>query len=81
MVKLFLFDVGLLNPMLGCSYKEIKQQGYGFLSMKKAATLLKTLSNKSSPPWGSTRVTLGMMHEQKSSSLSQMMKVPFSRLK
>jgi hypothetical protein len=39
--KLFLFDVGLLNPMLGCCDKEIKQQGYGFLSMKKAATLLR----------------------------------------
>ena len=26
MVKLFLFDVGLLNHMLGSSYKEIKQQ-------------------------------------------------------
>jgi hypothetical protein len=37
----FLFDVGLLNPMLGCSHKEIKQQSYGFLSMKKAATLLR----------------------------------------
>lgn len=28
MVKLFMFDVGLLNHMLGSSYKEIKQQGY-----------------------------------------------------
>ena len=28
MVKLFLFDVGLLNHMLGSSYKEIKQQNY-----------------------------------------------------
>ncbi len=26
----FLFDVGLLNPMLGCSYKEIKQQNYEY---------------------------------------------------
>ena len=30
MVKLFLFDVGLLNAMLGTSYKEIKQQGYEY---------------------------------------------------
>ncbi|WP_105214567.1 ATP-binding protein [Pseudoalteromonas sp. T1lg22] len=30
MVKLFLFDVGLLNYMLGTSYKEIKQQGYEY---------------------------------------------------
>ncbi len=30
MVKLFLFDVGLLNHMLGSSYKEIKQQGYEY---------------------------------------------------
>ncbi len=30
MVKLFLFDVGLLNHMLGVSYKEIKQQGYQY---------------------------------------------------
>lgn len=28
MVKLFLFDVGLLNHMLGSGYKEIKQQNY-----------------------------------------------------
>lgn len=28
MVKLFMFDVGLLNHMLGSSYKEIKQQSY-----------------------------------------------------
>lgn len=30
MVKLFLFDVGLLNHMLGSSYKEIKQQSYDY---------------------------------------------------
>jgi uncharacterized protein len=30
MVKLFLFDVGLLNRMLNTSYKEIKQQGYDY---------------------------------------------------
>jgi predicted AAA+ superfamily ATPase len=30
MVKLFLFDVGLLNHMLGVSYLEIKQQNYGY---------------------------------------------------
>lgn len=30
MVKLFLFDVGLLNHMLGVSYKEIKRQGYEY---------------------------------------------------
>ncbi len=30
MVKLFLFDTGLLNAMLGTSYKEIKQQGYEY---------------------------------------------------
>ena len=29
-VKLFLFDVGLLNHMLGTGYKEIKQQGYEY---------------------------------------------------
>ncbi|QEY59919.1 ATP-binding protein [Pseudomonas sp. C27(2019)] len=29
-VKLFLFDVGLLNHMLGLGYKEIKQQGYEY---------------------------------------------------
>lgn len=29
-VKLFLFDVGLLNHMLGSSYKEIKQQNYEY---------------------------------------------------
>ena len=29
-VKLFLFDVGLLNHMLGVSYKMIKQQGYEY---------------------------------------------------
>ncbi|MCS3434124.1 ATP-binding protein [Klebsiella sp. BIGb0407] len=29
-VKLFLFDVGLLNHMLGSSYKEIKQQRYEY---------------------------------------------------
>lgn len=29
-VKLFLFDVGLLNHMLGLSYKMIKQQGYEY---------------------------------------------------
>jgi uncharacterized protein len=30
LVKLFLFDVGLLNHMLGSSYKEIKQQNYEY---------------------------------------------------
>ncbi|RCU51028.1 ATP-binding protein [Corallincola holothuriorum] len=30
MVKLFMFDVGLLNHMLGVSYREIKQQGYEY---------------------------------------------------
>lgn len=30
MVKLFLFDVGLLNHMLNTAYKEIKQQGYEY---------------------------------------------------
>ena len=30
MVKLFLFDVGLLNHMLGSSYREIKQQSYEY---------------------------------------------------
>ena len=29
-VKLFLFDVGLLNHMLGTAYKEIKLQGYEY---------------------------------------------------
>lgn len=29
-VKLFLFDVGLLNHMLGTGYREIKQQGYEY---------------------------------------------------
>jgi predicted AAA+ superfamily ATPase len=29
-VKLFLFDVGLLNHMLGSSYREIKQQAYAY---------------------------------------------------
>ncbi|MFC3150590.1 ATP-binding protein [Litoribrevibacter euphylliae] len=29
-VKLFLLDIGLLNHMLGISYKEIKQQGYEY---------------------------------------------------
>lgn len=29
-VKLFLMDVGLLNHMLGVSYREIKQQGYEY---------------------------------------------------
>lgn len=29
-VKLFLFDVGLLNHMLGISYKEIKRQGHEY---------------------------------------------------
>ncbi|MFN7505620.1 MAG: ATP-binding protein, partial [Limnobacter sp.] len=28
--KLFLFDIGLLNNMLGMSYKEIKQQGFEY---------------------------------------------------
>jgi len=30
MIKLFLFDVGLLNAMLGTNFKEIKQQGYAY---------------------------------------------------
>lgn len=30
MVKLYLFDVGLLNHMLNTGYKEIKQQGYEY---------------------------------------------------
>lgn len=30
MIKLFLFDIGLLSHMLGSSYKEIKQQSYEY---------------------------------------------------
>lgn len=56
-VKLFMFDVGLLNHMLGSRYQEIKQQSYEYKAM-----LPKTLSSKSLCLLALHPLILGPMH-------------------
>jgi len=57
-VKLFLFDVGLLNHMLNTGYKEIKQQSYqykGYIAENFVAQELSALGIEPSFSWNDAR--------------------------
>lgn len=57
-VKLFLFDVGLLNHMLGTGYKEIKQQGYeykGYIAENYVQQELAAIGIEPSFSWNDAR--------------------------
>lgn len=61
MVKLFLFDVGLLNHMLGSSYKEIKQQSYeykGYIAENFVQQELTAIGIDPSYSWNSARAEI-----------------------
>ncbi|MDO8272591.1 MAG: AAA family ATPase [Gammaproteobacteria bacterium] len=61
MVKLFLFDVGLLNHMLNTSYKEIKQQGYeykGYIAENFVQQELAALGIEPSFSWNDARAEI-----------------------
>ncbi|MGV8838049.1 ATP-binding protein [Cellvibrio sp.] len=61
MVKLFLFDVGLLNHMLNTGYKEIKQQGYeykGFVAENFVQQELAAIGIEPSYSWGDARAEI-----------------------
>lgn len=61
MVKLFMFDVGLLNHMLGSSYKEIKQQRYeykGYIAENFVQQELTVLGYSPSYSWQSARAEI-----------------------
>lgn len=60
-VKLFLFDVGLLNHMLDTSYKEIKLQGYeykGYIAENFVQQELAALGVEPSFSWGDARAEI-----------------------
>ena len=60
-VKLFLFDVGLLNQMLGTGYKEIKQQGYeykGYIAENFVQQELAAIGIEPSYSWGDARAEI-----------------------
>ena len=61
MVKLFLFDVGVLNHMLGSSYKEIKQQGYeykGYVAENFVQQELAAMGMEPSFSWNDARAEI-----------------------
>lgn len=61
MVKLFLFDVGLLNHMLSSSYKEIKLQGYeykGYIAENFVQQELAAIGIEPSYSWGDARAEI-----------------------
>ena len=61
MVKLFLFDVGLLNHMLSSSYKEIKQQGYeykGYIAENFVQQELTAIGIDPSYAWNNARAEI-----------------------
>ena len=61
MVKLFLMDVGLLNHMLGVSYREIKQQGYeykGYVAENYVQQELAALGIDPSFSWNDARAEI-----------------------
>ncbi|MCH8537718.1 MAG: AAA family ATPase [Alkalimonas sp.] len=61
MVKLFLFDVGLLNHMLGVSYLEIKRQGYqykGFIAENFVQQELAALGLDPTFSWSDARAEI-----------------------
>jgi hypothetical protein len=60
-VKLFLFDVGLLNHMLNTSYKEIKQQGYeykGYIAENFVQQEFAAIGIEPSYSWGDARAEI-----------------------
>ncbi|WP_235676598.1 MULTISPECIES: ATP-binding protein [unclassified Vibrio] len=60
-VKLFLFDVGLLNHMLGTGYREIKQQGYeykGYVAENYVQQEITALGIEPSFSWGDARAKI-----------------------
>ena len=60
-VKLFLFDTGLLNHMLGTSYKEIKQQGYeykGYIAENFLQQEFASMGIEPSFSWGDARAEI-----------------------
>jgi predicted AAA+ superfamily ATPase len=60
-VKLFLFDVGLLNHMLGVNYKEIKLQGYeykGFVAENFVQQELVAQGIEPTFSWGDARAEI-----------------------
>jgi predicted AAA+ superfamily ATPase len=61
MVKLFLFDVGLLNHMLNTTYKEIKQQGYqykGYIAENFVQQEFAAIGIEPSYSWGDSRAEI-----------------------
>ena len=61
MVKLFLFDVGLLNHMLGSGYKEIKQQRYeykGYIAENFVQQELTAMGVEPSYSWNDARAEI-----------------------
>lgn len=60
-IKLFLFDVGLLNHMLATSYREIKQQGYeykGYVAENFVQQELTALGYEPTFSWGDARAEI-----------------------
>lgn len=61
LVKLFLFDVGLLNHMLGTQYQELKQQSYeykGYIAENFVQQELTTLGIDPSYSWSDARAEI-----------------------
>ncbi|GAB3487426.1 ATP-binding protein [Marinomonas epiphytica] len=61
LVKLFLFDVGLLNHMLGTQYQELKQQSYeykGYIAENFVQQELTTLGIDPSYSWNDARAEI-----------------------
>lgn len=61
LVKLFLFDVGLLNHMLGTKYQELKQQSYeykGYIAENFVQQELTTLGIDPSYSWNDARAEI-----------------------
>jgi len=61
MVKLFLFDVGLLNHMLNTGYKEIKLQGYeykGYIAENFVQQEFAAMGIEPSFSWGDSRAEI-----------------------
>lgn len=60
-IKLFLFDVGLLNNMLATSYRQIKQQGYeykGYVAENFVQQELAALGYEPTFSWGDARAEI-----------------------
>ncbi|MEZ8724213.1 ATP-binding protein [Vibrio pomeroyi] len=60
-IKLFLFDVGLLNHMLATNYREIKQQGYeykGYVAENFVQQELAALGYEPTFSWGDARAEI-----------------------